>query len=127
MKIKHNLICYIIPAFFSLVLIVGGLTNWGDDSATVMVATGIVIAALCWVNRETNTLEVKDGFITGKEGFIKKRKLSSPLSKVQYCEFTEFLFFNKISINAITGQYEFKNMKNAQEFVNTVNTADMRR
>lgn len=102
-------------------LVIGGLTNLGDDSAIAMIIAGLIIAGLCWVDRETSTLELKDGFITGREGLIKKRKLSSSVSKIQYCEYTSFLLFNKISINAITGQYEFKNMTNARAFVDTIN------
>lgn len=121
MKIKHSFVRYLIPGFFCIMLVIGGLTNLGDDSAIAMIIAGLIIAGLCWVDRETSTLELKDGFITGREGLIKKRKLSSSVSKIQYCEYTSFLLFNKISINAITGQYEFKNMTNARAFVDTIN------
>lgn len=41
--------------------------------------------------------------------------------KIQYCEYTSFLFFNKIRINAITGQYTYKDMCKAAVFVDYVN------
>ena len=40
-------------------LVIGGLTNLGDDSAIAMIIAGLIIAGLCWVDRETSTLELK--------------------------------------------------------------------
>jgi hypothetical protein len=79
-----------------------------------------ICAALCVVEWQTTTLEVNDGLIMGRCGLIKKRTLSSPMSKIQYCEYTTFLCFNKIRINCISGQFTYKNMKGAKQFVDLV-------
>ena len=114
MKIRKNIVGYIIPLFLALLCFVGGIGE-KDDAGTAMVV------AWCGLNWLTTSLEVKNGLITGRTGLIKKQRLSSPVSKIQYCEYKHFLCFNTIRINAITGQYTFKNMSNASAFVDGVN------
>lgn len=120
MKIRKNIVGYTIPLFLALVFFIGGIGE-KDDAGTAMVVTALIIVAWCGLNWLTTSLEVKDGLITGRTGLIKKQRLSSPVSKIQYCEYKHFLCFNTIRINAITGQYTFKNMSNASAFVDGVN------
>lgn len=120
MKIRHNIVTYIIPLLLALVCFVGGVTE-PDESGKAMIVVAIIILVAVVIHWLTTSLEVKDGLITGRTGLIKKQRLSSALSKIQYCEYTHFLCFNKIRINAITGQYTFKNMSNADKFVDMVN------
>lgn len=120
MKIRKSAISYIIPFLLALVCFVGGIGE-PDDAGTAMVVCAVVIVVWCGLNWFCTSLEVKDGLIIGRTGLIKRQKLSSPISKIQYCEYKSFLCFNTIRINAITGQYIFKNMSGASKFVDTVN------
>lgn len=124
MKIRHNIVTYVIPLFFVVCLLVGGVAE-PSESGTAMIVTGFVILAAVAIHWLTTSLEVKDGLIAGRTGLIKKQRLSSALSKIQYCEYTHFLCFNKIRINAITGQYTFKNMSHADKFADMVNKGSM--
>lgn len=120
MKIKQNFIlAYLVPLLIALFCVIGGIS---EKSASVVIF-GLIIVVLCLISWNTTTLEIKDGFIMGHSGLIKKRTLSSPLAKIQYCEYTTFLCFNKISINCITGQYDFKNMSKAKPFVELVHNS----
>ena len=118
MKIKHNAVSYIIPGPLAFMLVVGGITEWGDEAATAMVVTGVVIALLCVGDRELNTLSFRDGRLVGTAAF---RKVVSPAGKIQYCEYSGVLCFNKVKINCLTGHYEFKNMSHAKAFWEYVN------
>lgn len=120
MKIRKSIISYTIPFLLALVLFVGGIGE-RDEAGTAMVVCALLIVAWCGLNWLSTSLEVKDGLITGRTGLIKKQRLSSSLSKIQYCEYKSFLWFNTVRINAITGQYIFKNMSGASKFVDTVN------
>ena len=94
-----------------------------SGQVTFAIILALVILGLCVLEWRTTTLEINNGLIVGHVGLIKKKTLSSPVSKIQYCEYTTFLFFNKIRLNAITGQYTFKNMSQAAKFVELVNNA----
>ena len=94
-----------------------------SGQVTFAIILALVILGLCVLEWCTTTLEINNGLIVGHVGLIKKKTLSSPVSKIQYCEYTTFLFFNKIRLNAITGQYTFKNMSQAAKFVELVNNA----
>jgi hypothetical protein len=118
MKIKHNALPYVLPGLLALVLVVGGASEWGDTAATVMVVCGVVVALLCVVDREVNTLAFKDGKLAGTAAF---KRIVSPADKIQYCEYSGVLCFNKIKINCLTGHYEFKNMSHAKAFCDYVN------
>lgn len=117
MKIKHNAVPYIIPGLLAFIL-VGGITEWGDEAATAMVVCGVVVALLCVAHREVNTLAFKDGKLVGTAAF---KRVVSPADKIQYCEYSGVLCFNKVKINCLTGHYEFKNMSHAKAFCDYVN------
>lgn len=123
MKIRQNFIlAYLIPliiVFLDLAMIPNCKSS-GQISFAVILA--LVILGLCVLEWRTTTLEINNGLIVGHVGLIKKKTLSSPVAKIQYCEYTTFLFFNQIRLNAITGQYTFKNMSNAAKFVELVNS-----
>lgn len=120
MKIRQNFIlAYFLPLLIALFFFVAGITD--RETAAPFLILGLLIVAICILEWRTTTLELKDGLIVGHSGIIKRQILTSPLSKIQYCEYTTFLCFNKIRINAITGQYTYKNMGNAKEFVDAVN------
>lgn len=122
MKIRQNFVlAYFIPliiVFFALITI--PLYESASQVSSVLFIA-LIILGLCVLEWRTTTLEINNGLIVGHTGLIKKQTLSSPVSKIQYCEYTRFLFFNKIRLNAITGQYTFKNMSQAAKFVNLVN------
>lgn len=124
MKIRQNFIlAYLIPlviVFFDLAMIPSYKSS---GQVTFAIILALVILGLCVLEWRTTTLEINNGLIVGHVGLIKKKTLSSPVSKIQYCEYTTFLFFNKIRLNAITGQYTFKNMSQAAKFVELVNNA----
>lgn len=120
MKIRHTIIEYAAPLFLALICFVGGIGD-KSDAGVAMLVVALVIVAGCGLNWFTTSLEIKNGLITGCTGIIKKQRLSSSISKIQYCEYKHFLCFNTIRINAITGQYTFKNMGNASKFVDMVN------
>ena len=124
MKIRQNFIlAYLIPlliVFFDLAMIPSYKSS---GPVTFAIILALVILGLCVLEWRTTTLEINNGLIVGHVGLIKKKTLSSPVSKIQYCEYTTFLFFNKIRLNAITGQYTFKNMSQAAKFVELVNNA----
>ena len=117
MKIRQNFIlAYLIPLILAVLFVITGISGKSVGAAIF----GLIIAALCVVEWQTTTLEVNDGLIMGRCGLIKKRTLSSPMSKIQYCKYTTFLCFNKIRINCISGQFTYKNMKGAKQFVDLV-------
>ena len=117
MKIKHNAVPYIIPGLLAFILVVGGITNWGDEAATAMVVVGVVVALMCVGDREVNTLSFRDGKLVGTAAF---KRVVSPADKIQYCEYSGVLCFNKVKINCLTGHYEFKNMSHAKAFCDYV-------
>ena len=120
MKIRQNFIlAYFLPLLIALFFFIAGISD--RETAVTFIIIGLLIVAICILEWRTTTLEMKDGLIVGHTGIIKRQRLTSPLSKIQYCEYTTFLCFNKIRINAITGQYTFKNMSNAQDFVDAIN------
>lgn len=128
MKIRQNFIlAYIFPLIFALLFfisgIVGSASGQGAGILGMSIFVCLIIVVLCVVDYFTTTLEIKDGFLVGHTGLIKKRTLSSPLSKIQYCEYITFLCFNKININCISGQYTFKNMSKAKQFVELVHSS----
>jgi hypothetical protein len=47
--------------------------------------------------------------------------MSSPISKVQFCEYNGLGCFNGIRINCITGDYSYRDMVKAKEFTVYVN------
>lgn len=118
MTIRHNILPYIIPGLIAILFLVGGIENWGDAAATLMVVIGIVIFLLCWGDNIGNTLSYENGHLNDRSGFT---QITSPGNKIQYVEYTGFGPFNKIRINCITGHYEFKYMVNAKRFVDYVN------
>lgn len=87
MTIRHNILPYIIPGLIAIVFLVGGIENWGDAAATLMVVIGIVILLLCWGDNIGNTLSYEDGQLIGRSGFT---KVTSPGNKIQYVEYTGF-------------------------------------
>lgn len=118
MKIRHNFVAYIFPA----ILIVMSIAASTDPEIGYRSIIGaLLIIGLVAINYYTVSLEIDGGVVKGRKGLIKKIVLSTPLKNISYCELTTFLIFNKIKINAITGHYEFRNMKNAKEFVDMVN------
>lgn len=130
MKIQHNRIAYLVPIVICFLFIFGGLgglissDTQAESPALTLVGLLVLVACVsvcCWINYKTNTLELKKGLVQGKRGWIKKVTLSTAVSNISYCEYTKFLCFNKIRINAITGTYIFKNMTDAEEFVDMVN------
>lgn len=130
MKIQHNRIAYLAPIVICLLFIlggIGGLISPGsqvESPALALFGLLVLVACIslcCWINYKTNTLELKKGLVQGKRGWIKKITLSTAVSNISYCEYTEFLCFNKIRINALTGTYIFKNMSDAEEFVDMIN------
>lgn len=119
MTIHHNALSYIFPGFL-VILLMGGIITEAEKGEFIIAAVGIIV--LCIIHHFHTSLSFKDGLIKGKVGLIKTKTLTSPVGKIQYCEFTKFLCFNQIKINAITGTYSFKNMSHAKEFVDMVNT-----
>ena len=120
MKIRQNFIlAYFLPLLIALFFFIAGISD--KETAAPFFIIGLLIVAVCILEWRTTTLELKDGLIVGHSGIIKRQTLTSPLSKIHYCEYTTFLCFNKIRINAVTGQYTYKNMRNAAQFVDTVN------
>lgn len=117
MKIRHNVIHYLWPGFFAFCIL---LTVLAGEIGNVFLV--LVIVLFCVLHRQSRYLALKDNIITGKTGLIKIQKMTSPVNKIQYCSYTQFLCFNKIEINAITGRYKFKNMAHAKEFVQLVNS-----
>lgn len=109
LTIRPNWLHYWFPGFVALCAIIG------IESAPL----GVFIIFMCVMHRKTNTVSVTRGRIEGKSGF---KTFTCPLSKVQYCEYTGVGVFNKIRINALTGQFNLKNMTQAKEFVDLVNT-----
>ena len=97
MKIRQNFIlAYLIPlliVFFDLAMIPSYKSS---GPVTFAIILALVILGLCVLEWRTTTLEINNGLIVGHVGLIKKKTLSSPVSKIQYCEYTTFLFFNKI-------------------------------
>ncbi|MDD5939798.1 MAG: hypothetical protein PUC46_03320 [Lachnospiraceae bacterium] len=69
MTIEHNALPYIIPGFFALICLVGGIDSWGDNAATAMVIIGVLTALLCYGHRETYTLSFRDGRVTATGPF----------------------------------------------------------
>ncbi len=120
MKIRQNFIlAYFIPL---LIVFLDLICIPMYDSALPGIFVAVVILGICVLEWLTTTLEINNGLITGRSGLIKRKTLTSPVAKIQYCEYTTFLFFNKIRLNAITGQYTFKNMSQAAKFVELVNS-----
>lgn len=113
MKIKPNMIHYIAPVVIALICMIATVST-GVTSFVL----GVVILVCCVIHRNYNTLELKDGMLTGTQGL---KKLSVPVAKVQYCEYTGVGVFNHLRINAVTGQYDFKYMTHAKEFASLVN------
>ncbi len=127
MTLKHNRVHYWFPIFLIIMFTMSGLSGlFTDPEFGVLGFVGVIasvgfIGLLCYINYTTEYLEIDGGVVKGRKGLIKKTVLSTPIKNISYCELTTFLIFNKIKINAITGHYEFKNMKNAKEFVDMVN------
>jgi len=119
MKIRHNPVPYIIPGVLISACLYGVFTDADNRIGALLFA--LIIIALCAIHYFTRSLSFTENSVNGKTGFIKRQSLTSPLSKIQYCDYSSFLCFNTIKINAITGTYEFKNMSNAKGFVDVLN------
>lgn len=118
MKIRHNFVAYIFP---TILIIMSIAASTDHEMGYMSIISALLTLVLIAINYFTVSLEIDGGVVKGRKGLIKKTVLSTPIKNISYCELTTFLIFNKIKINAITGHYEFKNMKNAKEFVDMVN------
>jgi len=118
MKTRHNFVAYIFP---TILIIMSIAASTDPEIGYRSIISALLILVLVAINYFTVSLEIDGGVVKGRKGLIKKTVLSTPIKNISYCELTTFLIFNKIKINAITGHYEFKNMKNAKEFVDMVN------
>ena len=110
MKTRRSLVHYIPNALIAVFLLVMGV---GLISLIVVIA--------CIIDYFTVGLEFDDKLIKGKQGLIKRETLTSPLSKVHSCRFTQTLWVTVIKVNVGTDAYDFKNMVGAQQFVNALN------
>lgn len=122
MKCRHSWVNYVVRAFLILVFVVGGLTaGEKDDGAIAMVVVGFVLAASIVIDQLTNYLSVDQSFVRGRTGLIKRHTLSSPLNRVDYCEYKSTLIWNTVKIGTGSSVFLFKNVSHGREFVDTVN------
>lgn len=113
MKIKPNFTHYVIPGLVGVILLIASVSN-GAFSFVL----GVIVLAMCAIHRSANYVEVNNGLLTKTSGLS---KVSSPVNKIQYCEYSGIGCFNRIHINCVTGDYRFHNMTKAKEFTEYVN------
>lgn len=123
MKIRYNFLLFIIPDVLGVLLTLISFTELGGKDKDVqygvtMLIVGLLILFLTYCYRTTNYLELKDGILTWTSGL---KKQSSPVDKIQCCEYSGFWSFNKIRINLLSHDYEFKNMTNCERLAQLVN------
>lgn len=119
MKIRHTALPYVIPAILVFSCLLGVITDASRRGAVLIIV--LLIVAVCATHYFSASLSVDENMVRGRTGIIKIKTLTSPLNKIQYCEYTKVLFFNKIKVSALTGIYEFSNMSHAKEFVDYLN------
>lgn len=122
MRIRYNFLHFLIPDFLGVLLVLVGsieLTGKPDiQYGMTMLIIGLIFLLTTYCYRRTNYLELKDGILTWNSGW---KKQSSPVNKIQYCEYSGVGSFNKIRINVLSHEYEFKNMTHCEVFAQLVN------
>ena len=116
-----------IVAFIFLILGISDLSAETSISIPCFVIV-IICFVTAFISYKTDYIGMTDSKIVGHKGFIRSKKISSPLSKVQNIEISNGLFgkifkYHTIVIdNAGTGGKEFKftQAANAEAFVNAV-------
>ncbi|HBC29943.1 MAG TPA: hypothetical protein DC024_01675 [Clostridiales bacterium] len=123
MEVKHSMVIF-IPAIITFLIVLPAIILAGTILKGFLIACCLILFLKYLMDYMTTSLSFDRSMIKGKTGIFMKRTLSSPISKVQYCRYSKFLWTNKIiiGVSAIGGTYVFSNMKNAKEFVNIFNT-----
>lgn len=125
-KCKPHWITYIIPALICalfLIMAMGYLfqLKTGDFVACLIIAA--IFAFITYI-KSLSSLELSENYVVGKIGFIKTKKLASPIGKVQDVSVSSGLFGKIFGYSTICvstagshgAEYTFKKMKNGEVF-----------
>lgn len=129
MKCKHSWVNYFWRSIIIFFALIGGLFGRTGDIADniIYLIFGIILIATIVIDQRTTFLEVDENFIKGRIGLIKRHNLSSPLNRLDYCEYKTFLIWNSVKIGTGSSVFRFKNVANGQAFVDTVNNYIVRK
>lgn len=127
---KPHWIGLVIPSiisFFFTEASIMGMTRESEDRMffLVFLILSLSIFVIPFLSMKTNKLVLTDKRLYGRTGILKVKKLSVPVSKVQYINVDKgilgrFLGYADIKINAITGTYIFHKQSNAEEMQNAI-------
>lgn len=123
MRCKHSWVNYFWRGVIIFFALIAGLFGDNGDPATNVLAVivALVLAATIVIDQLTNYLEVDQNFVKGRTGLIKRQDLSSPVNRLNYCEYKTFLIWNSVKIGTGSSVFRFKNVSHGREFVDTVN------
>lgn len=130
LEIKLHWCVLIIPAIISLFFTMGSIMGLIDNSKDwtfyiVFLIISLLIFVIPFLRFKTSKLILTDKRIYGRVGIIKTKTLSSPISKIQTVNVNKSVLgrifgYSNLVIHCITGVYEFKTVKNAQDMQNAI-------
>lgn len=118
MKICHSWSNYV----GRIILILPVLAVGAGESLSVTLIVDIFIVATIVISYKTQFLEFDSNSVYGSTGLIFKKRYSSPLNRVDRCEYHGFLVWNKIIIYSGASGFVYKNAVNARRFTDNLNT-----
>lgn len=122
MKCRHSWINYTGRGVIAVALVLAALSRSVTlDTRVVFLLLAGAIIAWCVLDRNVCYLSLEDGFVFGRVGFLHRRTLSSPVTRLDFCYYSEFLLLNKVEIGTGSSRFIFRNMEHGAEFVREVN------
>lgn len=118
----------ILCTFGAIIGFIGGVSRIDFEEILAdffVLFIGFLIIAIPFLIIRTNKLVLTDKRIYGRTGILKVKKLSTPISKIQYVNIDKNMLgrifgYADIKINAITGTYIFKKQSNAEEMQSAI-------
>ena len=128
MKCRHSWVHYIgrgVIGVFSLTGVLG--RGMATDTRLFYLTVFAVVTATIVIDRLTNYLTFDGHTVEGRTGLIRRKRLTSAVGRIDYCEYKRFLLWNSIKIGTGSNVFQFRNMTDGKSFVDAVNLATGRR